>query len=80
MDDRGIIIASAGMIIAISCALTIYIFSVLYPVSFYALMQKYGQSAIIGDSWAFRSAVAEQTGIIIQTPSQFMLLFRKRVS
>ncbi|GBF54851.1 hypothetical protein N0824_02719 [Microcystis sp. 0824] len=33
-------------------------------------MQQYRQSAIIGDSWAFRSQVAEQTGIIMQTPSQ----------
>ncbi len=39
MDDRGIIIASAGTIIAISCTLTSYIFSVRYPISFYALMQ-----------------------------------------
>jgi len=50
VDDRGIIIASAGMIIAICRVLTIYIFSVRYPISFYALMQQYQQSAIISDS------------------------------
>jgi hypothetical protein len=47
MDDRGIIIASAGTIIAISCTLTSYIFSVRYPISFYALMRQYQQLAII---------------------------------
>ncbi|MCA2654022.1 MAG: hypothetical protein IM488_12915 [Microcystis sp. M025S2] len=50
MDDRGITITSAGMIVAIFRALTIYIFSVRYPISFYALMQQYRQSAIISDS------------------------------